>query len=63
MGVVYQSNWGCEEFPDGVNAYRTIGEDFELWFFYVVFDGYMYGCEFRSIDGVSFGSRFDFDGC
>ena len=56
MGVVCKSHGGCEEFSDGVDAYCTVGEDFDVWFIEVMFDGYMYGCEFRSIDGVSFGS-------
>ena len=54
MGVVYKNHGGCDEIPYGVDAYRTVREDFDVWFYEVVFDGYVYGCEFRSIDGVSF---------
>ncbi len=32
MGVVCKSHGGCEEFPDGVDAYRTVSEDFDVWF-------------------------------
>ncbi len=56
MGVVYESHGGCGEVSYSVDAYRTIGEDFEVWFIKVIFDGYVYGCKFRSVDGVCFWS-------
>ena len=62
MRVVCKSHLGGEVFTDGVDANCTVGEDFKLWFVYVVFDGYVDGCKFRSVYGVSFRARFDFNG-
>jgi hypothetical protein len=44
MWVVYESRGGCGEVSYSVDAYRTVGEDFEVWFIKVIFDGYVYGC-------------------